>query len=173
MNKKDLARVIAMLPRYDEQRPGSKRRCEADWKATGKLLIVNLPVLSAVIGKLIEKIIRRLDDAVSDGKWIPFVDWVDVSGDNIWVLHRALEWRHLKWLCSRNFAWQKWRYGRLPIYVRFHGKLIVWNGTHRMTLGRLAGKKIRAAVLDLDAFLRWSKKEKARGTKAKNKRPRA
>lgn len=100
---------------------------------------------------------RMLMKAVSGRGWRSVVQMVDVSGDNLYVLHRAVKAKHLIWMFKRNWSWQNWKRYRLPIYLRHNGNLIIWNGTHRMTLARLANRKVRARVFDLDKFCEWCK----------------
>lgn len=145
-----LRAALDMLPRYRIGRRGND-----DWVVDGDLVIVNAQRLPDAIQGYITKIMDQVEALEYVGpKYIP-IEWVDVSGSNVWVLHRGLKMRHLTWLCGRNWTWQRWKRSRLPIYLRFNGKLVVWNGTHRWALARLSGRKVRAKVLDINKFAEW------------------
>lgn len=143
----DLRAAIDMLPRY----AGSMSTTR--WTVNGPKMMTNARQCPIKIQDHLHNVMTSVDDH----HYPPHIEWVDVSSENIHVLHRNLSARSLMFLYGKKWQWQKWPRHRLPIYLRFKGKLIVWNGTHRMTLGRLTGKKIRARVFDLDHFFKWKK----------------
>lgn len=104
--------------------------------------------------KRLERLVKRLMNEVD---YNSHIELVDVSGSNILVLHAALWIKGLKFF-ARNWNWQRWPRGKLPVYIKFRGKLIIWNGTHRMTIARLCGRKVRARVYDFDAFVKKKKR---------------
>lgn len=144
MTKVDLLAALNMLPRWTRSNY---------WRVDGKKCMTNAQECPTRIAKLIHKMM----DSVFDCGFPRKVEWVDVSGKNIWVFHRSLKVPHLMWLYRRGWSWQKWPARKLPIYVRYAGKLVIWNGTHRMTLARLAGRKVRARVYDIDKYMVWRK----------------
>lgn len=145
MYKVDVRRAFDLLmPRWNTAN---------SWNHEGKFGMHNLPKLPKHIDKLLKKVMVKYDRAAKR----PEVERVDVSGDNVWTIQRTLKVATLQYLFRRDFEWQVWRTSRLPILIRYAGKLVVWNGTHRTVLARLAGKKLRARVIDLDEFIRWSR----------------
>ena len=143
----DLLDALDMIPRWTRR---------DTWRPDGKKMLTN----SKVLPDRVERSIRKIMEAVDRLHFKSTIQMVDVSKDNVWVLHSALIVRSLMYLCRRRWAWQDWKLGRLPIYLRYNGKIIIWNGTHRMTLGRLCHRKIRARMLDLNEFSKWSKTHK-------------
>lgn len=145
-----LDRAIQMLPRYYRRRP-------TDWSLNGDRMQTNAQLLPSAV----EKGIKKLMGCVDRQHFKPTIEDVDVSGNEIWVLHRQVASTNLLWLAKRDWTkLQNWPTSKLPIYVRWKDRLIIWNGTHRMTLGRLRGLKVRARVFDLNEFAEWSKTHK-------------
>ena len=142
----DLRAALDMLPRYD-----GLKTCR--WHPDGKFLMTNF----RKIPEQVDKALRKIMDATDRHHFEPRVEWVDVWKEDVHVIHRSLRVKSLMFLYRRRNEFNKWAKSKLPIYLRWRGKLIVWNGTHRMTLGRLTGKKIRARVFDLDFFFKWKK----------------
>lgn len=158
--KIDLLAAIKMLPRF--QRFGDS------WNVDGKFSMTNgqrLPVAS-------DKAIHKLMDSMLAHSFKPTVELVDVTGNDVWVLHRHLRFKNLVWLAKRDWSWQKWPREDLPTYIRYNGRLIIWNGTHRMTLCRLAGRKVRARIWDVTKFAEF-KKTHPYGWNIKAVKPRA
>lgn len=150
MTRVDLRAALDMLPRLNFGR-GSRRD---KYTTTGQNVACNYDVMPPNIDKLLHRVICQVDDS----NFVPIVEQVDVSGTNVWVIHRCLKVRNLMWLYRQSWQWQKWKFSKLPIYIRYRGKLVIWNGTHRCTLGRLAGRKVRARVIDIDKFIKYKKK---------------
>jgi hypothetical protein len=144
----DIRKAVAILPRYNTPR--------GPWTPTGSRCIARAQVLPPKV----EKPFRKHAQSMLTDCWGYTVERVDVSGKDVWTLHAALRVKSLEWLLKRNWRWQDWPRSKLPIYIRYRGRLIVWNGTHRMTLGKLAGRKVRARVYDLDAYVRRPKSKK-------------
>jgi hypothetical protein len=153
MTRIDLRAALDMLPRHKRAR-GRKK---GDWCVTGPIVITNAQVTPLAVDKAISKIIKRYDCA----GLVPIVKRVDVTGTNVWVIHRTLKASTLMWLYRHLRTYEKLPFSKLPIYVLYKGRIIIWNGTHRMTLGRLMQKPVRARVIDLDDFLRREKKDPA------------
>lgn len=143
-----LRRALDMLPRYDSGDVYKPR-----WKMNGKKCMINMTLLPARM----EKLIRRIMATIDERHYEPDIEFVDVENEHIEVLHRCLRVKTLDYLYKNNFKFNDWAPGKLPIYLRFRGHLIIWNGTHRMTMGVLAGKKIRARVFDFVKFQKWCK----------------
>lgn len=142
-----LDRAIQMLPRYNVRSPRT-------WRVDGDRMQTNAQYLPDVVQKSIKKIMGKVDRL----HFKPKIEDVDVSGNEIWVLHRQVATKNLLWLAKRDWTkLQHWPDSKLPVYLRWKGRLIIWNGTHRMTLGRLRGLKVRARVFDLNEFAEWSK----------------
>lgn len=133
-----------MLPRY--------HNCRA-WNIEGCWVMTNARMLP----KRVDRVMHKVMCAIGARDWIPPIEMVDVTGDNVYVLHRSVSAKKLMWMFKRNWSWQNWRRYRLPNYIRHKGKLIIWNGTHRMTLARFANRKVRARVYDVDKFFAWCK----------------
>lgn len=150
MTRVDLRAALDMLPRLNFAK-GAKRTDK--YCSNGRYLCCNYDVLPSKIDSLFRRVIAQIDAS----KFTDSIEWVDVSVKGIWVMHRCLKVRNLMYLYRQCWKWQRWKRSRLPIYIRYHGKLVIWNGTHRATLGRLAGRKVRARVLDIDAFFRYKK----------------
>lgn len=140
----DLRKAIDLLPRYNTPR--------GTWRHDGSRCTTN----NKVLPDRFEKPFRKLVHNMFQWRYKPTVEWMDVCAEDMWVLHASLRVASLDWLIKKNWSWQHWRdLEKLPIYMRYKGKVIVWNGTHRMTLGALASKKIRARVYDVDEFVKW------------------
>lgn len=142
----DLRAALDMLPRFDGV-------SNPKWSPEGKRLMTNLRVMP----RNVERYIHRVLNLTDRHHFEPHIEWVDVKKENVHVIHRSLRVPALMWLYRHRYEYNRWRKDKLPIYIRFKGKLIVWNGTHRMTLGRLTGKKVRARVFDLGYFAKWKK----------------
>lgn len=141
----DLRAALDMLPRWNYNN---------SWSITGRKTMINGHLLPKKVDTVIKKLMRR-------GFHLEYkapIEYVDVSGDNVWVLHRVLLIRSLMYLYKKNWHWQNWPRHKLPVYIRYHGKLVIWNGTHRMTLCRLAGRKVRARIYDVDKYIAWRAK---------------
>lgn len=137
-------RALSMMP-----------RCTGDkWLPNGRLLMTNARTLPRSVDRCIHKLMDQYCESTPVRSRI---EWVDVSGDNIWCLHASVKWRTIKYLRKRGWSWQRWKRDKLPSYIKYKGRLIIWNGTHRMTLCRLAGRPVRARLVDMDKFLKWRK----------------
>lgn len=148
MTRVDLQSAIAMLPRW---------HTALRWHPAGSKCMTNAKVLPRAVEKLIVKLMRKMSD--SGYTRVATVKLVDVTGPNIWVLHASLRMASLAYLSKRNWTWNKWPRSKLPVYIQFRGKTIIWNGTHRMTLSRLCKRRVRAVVVDFDAYKKWIKEK--------------
>ncbi len=138
MSRDVLRRAIRELPRYTR----------ADtYRPDGKWAVFNAQRLKSSTEKHIASVARIGD---RENAWR--TRWVDVSGDNVWTIQRRLRFETL-WFLSRDWKFNQWAYWRLPCIIRHAGKIIIWNGTHRTTLSRIAGRRIRAQVLDVDELI--------------------
>lgn len=145
-----LARALEVLPRYNS-------RNTALWISDGNRVQTNAKMIPDKLHKVISSIMGAVDKTHFKSEVMD----VDVSGDDIWTIHRHLNAESLFWLSKRDWTkLQNWPRSKLPIYLRFKDKLIIWNGTHRMTLGRLRGLKVRARYFDLNKFQEWVKTHK-------------
>ncbi len=74
------------------------------------------------------------------------VEWVDVRSEDIWTLQQRFVPMTLLFFI-RNFSKvQRWKRDDLPVLIRFRGKVVVWNGTHRVLVALLLGRRLRVAV---------------------------
>lgn len=151
MTRKELHRALHLLPRFNVD---SRHRASRGWPQTGNRMQFNSRLLPKHVDKLVRKIMTKHDYS---GRKIP-VRWVDVTGDNLSYLQRTVKSRTMMYFLARGFRWNGWKKSKLPIYVLYYGHVIVWNGTHRTILSRLAGRRVRARVIDLDAFAAWCKR---------------
>jgi len=150
MRRVDLRKALDyLLPRFHK---GSDR-----WNIAGRQTMMNGQVLTKSLAGFIHKAVRNSWASHCPKAVCQRIEWVDVSGDDVWFFHRTLWVKSLMWLVKRDFEWQRWKETKLPCIIRFRDKLIVWNGTHRTTLCRVAGKKVRAHVTDLNKFMEWRK----------------
>lgn len=152
MTPKEIHRALHLLcPRFNVD---SRHRASRGWPQTGNRMQFNSRLLPKHVDKLVKKIIARRDRS---GLKNP-IRWVDVTGDNLSYLQRTVKSRTMLYLLARGFRWNGWKKSKLPIFVFYFGHVIVWNGTHRTILSRLAGRRVRARVIDLDAFAAWCKR---------------
>lgn len=147
MNKRELRRALEMLPRYNINRSNTRTR----WSGRGRRMMTSLGTIPSKPDKLIRRIMENMFALNYPAK----IEMVDVSGDNVWVVHSSLRSHHARWLCNRGWTWQRWCKRKLPAIVRFKNKILIWNGTHRTVLCRLAGKRLRAKVYDICEFAAW------------------
>lgn len=82
---------------------------------------------------------------------------VDVSNAEVWTIQRNITYKTMRYLLRKEFAWQNWPRWRLPIFVLWQDRTIIWNGTHRSLICRLAGRKCRGRVIDMNEFSKWRK----------------
>lgn len=170
MSLSALQRSVSIMPRYDNNKTGTKTH----YHIGGKQTCFAGRVLPRAVDIPFRKIADRVDP-IENGRFT--VEHVDVVAAhtkmNLWFLHFGVKVATLEWL-ARSFAWQKWstRPGRvdnaqaLPIVIKYQGRIIIWNGTHRTVICILAGKKLRCRLVNLDAII----KEDARARQAKAKR---
>lgn len=156
MTRIDLRAALDMLPRmiFAKTKDARDRYC-----VRGPYLVTNSQLIPKTILNPIAKIIHRTEETSYRAK----IEWVDLCKGNVWVLHRTLKVSHLMFLYRQSWKFQHWKRSRLPIYIRYKGRIIIWNGTHRMCLGRLARRKIRAKVVDIKDFLKFEKNTPHRG----------
>jgi hypothetical protein len=123
------------------------------WSINGWRATFNSRMVSEHEDDVIRALMKDYDKACQK----PIVKWVKVVDNDVWFIQRTLRYVTIDYMLKRAFAWQGWRPGRLPIYLKWRGKLVVWNGTHRTLLCMLANKRMRVKLLDLDAFVVWRK----------------
>lgn len=138
-----------LLPRYNHAGNSG-----ANWPITGKKSVFNSQILPANVDRAMRKCVDRYDEA----DLMPPIRYLDVSGPEVWFIQRQLLVGTLMFMLRKLWKWQNWSRKRLPLHVLYKGRIIVWNGTHRTVLCRLAGKRIRTRVIDLDWFFEWRKK---------------
>lgn len=144
-----LDRAIQMLPRYNHL-----SRKVSNWTVDGDRLQTNAQILPDAVDKGMRKIMKEVARRHFKDK----IEYVDVSGNDVWVVHRHLATSNLLWLAKRDWnKLQHWPNSKLPTYLRWKGRIIIWNGTHRMTIARLRGLKVRARVFDLNEYAEWQK----------------
>lgn len=158
MTRVDLRAAIDMLPAY--------HRVNANWSPNGRMVQTNNWRCPDTIDRAMKKLMREAFRL----KYEAPIRRVDVSKEWVTVLHRCLKRDSLDWLMKRDFRWQDWPEKKLPVLVRYKGRYIVWNGTHRMTLCKLTKRKLRAFVFDLEDFVAWRKKNHPHLYKKKAKR---
>lgn len=155
MKKVDLLKAFDVLAtRY---RPAPHNGCK--WSRGGTHCVTNMNVLAP---KQIHYISRIMDENFGrrTSPWpIRHIDVSKALPNRLWVFHRSLNMRHVNWLIRRINDWPRWRVARLPMLIFYNGDVIVWNGTHRVIISLLIGRRLRARCVDLNAFLDW-KKEK-------------
>jgi hypothetical protein len=137
MTRRDALRVLALLPRYQG----------ANYRIDGRRTLFNGQLLPPKIDKLLTQIMRKTDRPDQ-------VRLVDVSGENVWFMHHSLWFANLRFMVRSYPKFQRWRRTRLPLVIKYAGKLVVWNGTHRTVTCRLYGVRLRAMVIDFDQPIR-------------------
>lgn len=156
MFKVDVRTALDLLsPRFNIKRGRSGKT----WPITGNWMQFNSQLTPKHVDRLLSRIIQRHDRSGRSS----FVAWIDTAGlhsrGKLWYLQRILRCATLQYLLKRGWDWNtKFKRWELPIYVYFGDKVIVWNGTHRTILSILAGRRLRARVIDLNDFLAWAKK---------------
>lgn len=145
MNARTLRRVLAVFPRYSQDN-GPR------WPDDGIKTLCSGRVITKRQLERVRTWICRMEDA----KLRPVVRMVTVTGKDLRLLHRAVYFKGLLHY-ARSWAWNRRRWRNLPVVVRMDGLLYVWNGTHRTTLCRLAGRKLRAKVFNVDQFRKWER----------------
>lgn len=105
--------------------------------------------------------LRKWIGRMEDASCRPPIRWVDVTGDDLVLMHCSVYFKKLWGYARRAFVWQ-YRKRDLPVVARMDGLLFIWNGTHRTTVCRLAGRPLRARLFNVDQFRRW---ERARGNR--------
>lgn len=143
----DIALALNLLmPRHN----GAKN---ANWNHLGWSATFNSRKVSTRLDRTVHKLVGDYDKAWCKKHDVRTLDVVD---NDVWFIQRTLRYSTMEYFAKRtNFAWQRWRPGRLPIFLKYRGKWIVWNGTHRTVLAMLTKKRLRVKVLDLDAFAKW------------------
>lgn len=158
MTRVDIRRALDMLPRFDSRDSRGRHLNRNNmWSTSGHQVMTNLPTADKKFLKIMDNVVDQTD---AWGYSWP-VRMVDVSGTVVGI-HASLLMKGLKFLLSKNWEWQKWSRRRLPIYISYCGKLLIWNGTHRLTLARLANRKVRARILVVEDFIVWKKKHPER-----------
>lgn len=132
MTRAAALRMIALLPRYTRI-----------YRPDGKLTCFNAQLTPKSVDDLLRKLMRcpRLTATVK---------LLDVSGSNVWFVHRSLNFVNLRFMVRNYPKFQHWRRDRLPSVIKYAGKLVIWNGTHRTVTCRIHGVKLRARVIDFD-----------------------
>lgn len=155
MNRAQLLRAIDMLPRYNNT------RAHSNYVHNGKRCAFQTRMTPRHIDEFLHAIMKR-----REVDYFMTTQWVNVQGDNFWTLQRCLRYETLVWLAKR-WTWNNWTRWRLPCYIKFSGKIIIWNGTHRTMISRLANRRVRAKVIDFDALLSVHKELKRKRKCAK------
>jgi hypothetical protein len=137
--------ALSLLPRFtlDKRR---KKGPDDGWFQNAERVMLNHALCPPELVKVAKRFM--MTDVVCS------FETVDVSNAKVLVLHRSLTWSHLVWLFKRNFSWNKWPKSKLPCLIRYKGKYIVWNGTHRFTLCRLLNRKLRCKVWEMDEWVK-------------------
>lgn len=151
MTRVDIRAALDMLPRFFERKRGQR---DGKWDVEGDLIMTNNQIVPPTVDAAIKRIMPKM---INCDKYKPRVESIDVCKESVYVIHRSLSVKSLHWLLKRNFEWQKWPAGskynrKLPVLVRSYGKYLVWNGTHRMTLCRIAEKRLRCVVYDVAEY---------------------
>lgn len=144
--KVDIRAALDELPRYNTTR--------GPYRIDGRYCMTNTRALPAAADRALRLLMKRVDALGYPAR----IERVDVNGTNLEVIHRHLRVRSLVWLYKRAWSWQDWPQRKLPIILKWKGRLIMWNGHHRCTFCRLAQRKLRALVFDLDGLAAWNLK---------------
>lgn len=143
MTPSEAEMVVRLLPRYiwSNRKPMSPSWTQRLIRRGGKFKVLTWTGMRRV-PDAVDRILRKDGVDSSEVK----VEWIDVRSEDIWTLQQRFVPMTLLFFI-RNFSKvQRWKKDDLPVLIRFHGKVIVWNGTHRVLVALLLGRKLRVAI---------------------------
>lgn len=135
--------VVRLLPRYiwSNRKPMSPSWTQRLIRRGGKFKVLTWTGMRRAPDK-VESAIRKIGVKSDEIE----VEWIDVRKENIWTLQQRFVPMTLLFFI-RNFSKvQCWEKDDLPVLIRFRGKLVIWNGTHRVLVALLLGRKLRVAI---------------------------
>lgn len=131
------------------------------WRTRAPKVCINVQEVNDAFDRRLHKAVDAFFDAEVDYPDNGLFDVCEAHRlKRLWTIQRVLVPRHFRWLAAQNFAWNKWRGKKLPCIVKFEGRYVIWNGTHRTWLCLLAGKQLRCSFCNVDKWLRGKKRGK-------------
>lgn len=127
------------------------------WSLNGDSALINVRRLPDRVDKLIHKVTKQYFDKTQYPITMKHVK-VYENWNRFWTIQRNLTPSHFRYLLRRAHEWHTWGTGRAPCLLKWHGRLIIWNGTHRTIISYMLHRPLWARVIDLDRYERDKKK---------------